>query len=92
MIFIVGPFGLFRRSPSFVCTSRGRWRCGHDSCSFHEFCIHIMNRKLLLRYCKLPVVVGTGLPMASPDTRSSTRRFCCLPAELSLVATGIVLP
>src|ERR1700757_4965321 len=28
------------------------------------------------------------LPMASPDTRSSTLRFCCRPAELSLEATA----
>ena len=34
----------------------------------------------------------TALPIASPDTRSSTRRFCWRPAELSLVATGKVLP
>ena len=43
-------------------------------------------------YCKLPVVALTGLPMASPDTRSSTLRFCCRPAELSLEATGKVFP
>jgi hypothetical protein len=43
-------------------------------------------------YCKLPVVTLAGLPMASPDTRSSTLRFCWRPAELSLEATGSVLP
>jgi hypothetical protein len=43
-------------------------------------------------YYKLPVVALTGLPMASPETRSSTLRFCCRPAELSLEATGRVLP
>jgi hypothetical protein len=44
-----------------------------------------------LLYCKLPVVV-IGLPIASPDTTSSTLRFCCRPAALSFVATGKVLP
>ncbi len=43
-------------------------------------------------YCKLPVVTLAGLPMASPDTRSSTLRFCWRPAELSFEATGRVLP
>src|SRR5579864_7204324 len=45
-----------------------------------------------LFYCKLPVVALTGWPMASPETRSSTLRFCCRPAELSLEATGRLLP
>lgn len=43
-------------------------------------------------YCRLPVVALTGLPMASPDTTSSTLRFSCRPAELSFEATGEVLP
>lgn len=44
------------------------------------------------RYCRLPVVEWTGLPIASPDTTSSTLRFSCRPAELSFVATGELLP
>jgi len=43
-------------------------------------------------YCKLPVVALTGLPIASPDTTSSTLRFSCRPAGLSFEATGRVLP
>ena len=48
--------------------------------------------QLALPYCKLPVVAFTGLPMASPETRSSTLRFCCRPEEFSFEATGKVLP
>ena len=43
-------------------------------------------------YCKLPVVALAGLPIASPDTTSSTLRFCCRPAALSFVATAKLLP
>src|SRR5579863_497242 len=32
------------------------------------------------------------VPITSPDTISSTRRFCCLPDEVLLVATGLVSP
>jgi hypothetical protein len=38
------------------------------------------------------VVTLAGLPMAAPDTRSSTLRFCWRPAEVSFEATGRVLP
>ena len=38
------------------------------------------------------VVALTGTPMASPDTKSSTLRFCCRPEELSFEATGRVFP
>src|SRR6266566_731 len=55
-------------------------------------CYLISGGYVRLLYRKLPVVAFTGLPMASPDTRSSTLRFCCRPAELSLEATGKVLP
>jgi hypothetical protein len=48
--------------------------------------------EIRLRYCRLPVVAFTGLPMASPDTTSSTLRFSCRPAELSFEATGELLP
>lgn len=41
---------------------------------------------------KLPVVALTGMPMASPETTSSTLRFCWRPAGLSLEVTGKVLP
>src|ERR1019366_3569777 len=43
-------------------------------------------------YCKLPVVTVTSVPMDSPDTTSSTRRFSCRPEKFSLEATGSVLP
>src|ERR1700677_638625 len=43
-------------------------------------------------YCRFPVVGLAWLPMASPETSSSTLRFCCRPAELPLEATGSVLP
>src|SRR5208337_1275707 len=55
-------------------------------------CLHYRFVAYLSFYCKLPVVTLTGLPMASPDTRSSTLRFCCRPEELSFEATGKVLP
>ena len=59
-------------------------------------CFHVLSPLPLISvacfYCRLPVVAFTGLPMASPDTRSSTLRFCCRPAALSLVATGRVSP
>ena len=45
-----------------------------------------------LRYCRLPVVALTGLPIASPDTTSSTLRFCWRPVALSFEDTGEVLP
>ena len=38
------------------------------------------------------MVTLAGWPIASPDTSSSTLRFCWRPAELSFVATGKVLP
>ena len=41
---------------------------------------------------RLPVVTLAGLPIASPDTTSSTRLFSWRPAELSLEATGEALP
>ena len=31
-------------------------------------------------------------PMISPETTSSTRRFCCRPVAVSFDATGWVLP
>jgi hypothetical protein len=43
-------------------------------------------------YRKLPVCGLTALPIASPDTRSSTRRFCCRPEALSFEATARLLP
>ena len=46
----------------------------------------------MLYYRKLPVVTLTSVGIDSPDTTSSTRRFSCRPAELSLEATGSVLP
>ena len=66
--------------------------CADCSYEFHKVLPPLSNRCLFLPYCKLPVVALTGLPMASPDTRSSTLRFCCRPAELSLEATGKELP
>jgi hypothetical protein len=41
-------------------------------------------------YCcgLLPVVGRIGVPITSPETTNSTRRFCCRPAAVSLVATG----
>src|SRR5579864_5219581 len=65
--------------------------CAGDSNKFHR-CYLRCCWVATLAYCKLPVVALTGLPMASPDTRSSTLRFCCRPAELSLEATGRVFP
>ena len=32
------------------------------------------------------------VPMTSPETTNSTRRFCCRPADVSLVATGWLSP
>ena len=45
-------------------------------------------------------VAGTGVPrisesfvpITSPETTNSTRRFCCRPAAVSFVATGTVSP
>ena len=62
-----------------------------DSTYFHGYCLRCCCTYACV-YCKLPVVALTGLPMASPDTRSSTLRFCWRPAELPLEATGKVLP
>src|SRR6202041_1505660 len=45
-----------------------------------------------LAFYKLPVVTCVGLPMASPDTTSSTLRFSCRPLALSFDATGMVFP
>lgn len=61
---------------------------------FH-YCLcgtQVLSPAYRLFYCKLPGAKLTGLPMASPDTRSSTLRFCWRPAEVSLEATGKVLP
>jgi hypothetical protein len=66
-------------------------RCAGDSNYLHSVS-PISAVYMRLFYCRLPVVAFTGLPMASPDTRSSTLRFCCRPAELPLEATGKVLP
>src|SRR5215472_19021073 len=33
-----------------------------------------------------------ALPIASPDSTSSTRRFCCRPSGVSFEAMGTVLP
>jgi hypothetical protein len=44
---------------------------------------------------KFPIAAGpapTEFPITSPDTMSSTRRFCCRPPAVSLEATGCVLP
>jgi hypothetical protein len=65
--------------------------CAGDPNYFHN-ATSITAQYVRLLYCKRPVVALTGLPMASPDTRSSTLRFCCRPAELPLEATGKVLP
>lgn len=48
-------------------------------------------------YCRgviAPGVLGMvpSMPMGSPETTSSTRRFCCRPAAVSLEATGPLLP
>ncbi len=63
--------------------------CAADSNSHVSYLRYCSVRRLL--YCKRPVVV-TRLPMRSPDTRSSTLRFCCRPAESPFEATGEVLP
>jgi hypothetical protein len=63
--------------------------CAADSNSHVCYLRYCSVRRLL--YCKRPVVV-TRLPMRSPDTRSSTLRFCCRPAESPFEATGKVLP
>ena len=64
---------------------------GRNSNNFHRWYLNQCSSHGLL-YCKLPVVALAGLPMASPDTRSSTLRFCCRPAEVLLEATGKVSP
>jgi hypothetical protein len=33
-----------------------------------------------------------AVPISSPETTSSTRRFCWRPAAVSFVVTGFVLP
>jgi hypothetical protein len=66
--------------------------CAGDSNNFHGYYPPLLLIYVRLLYRKLPVVALTGLPMASPDTRSSTLRFCCRPAELAFEATGKVLP
>src|SRR5271165_6050208 len=65
--------------------------CADRSNEFHKVLPPLSNAELCA-YRKLPVVALTGLPMASPETRSSTLRFCCRPAELPLEATGRLLP
>ena len=70
--------------------NQGQNGCAGDSNSFHVCYLRCCSLRLL--YCKLPVCGLTGLPMASPDTRSSTLRFCCRPAELSFEATARLLP
>ena len=66
--------------------------CASNCNRFHRCSASVMADCVRLLYRKLPVVALGRLPIASPDTRSSTLRFCCRPAELSLVATGKVLP
>jgi hypothetical protein len=48
-------------------------RCVDDSDGFHRYSLHCCWLHEW-PYCKLPVVVG--LPIASPETSSSTLRFC----------------
>ena len=39
-----------------------------------------------------PRISDSFVPITSPETTSSTRRFCCRPAAVSFVATGVVSP
>src|SRR4030095_13742565 len=48
-------------------------------------------RALAGRYCPGGLRVD-GRPMDSPLTTNSTRRFCCRPAGVELLATGRLLP
>ena len=45
-----------------------------------------------LGYCFGGMPVPLEFPMTSPETTNSTRRFCCRPAAVSLVATGWLSP
>ena len=49
-------------------------------------------RALQFGFYRPPVVTFAVLPMASPDTTSSTLRFSCRPLALSFEATGMVFP
>ena len=50
------------------------------------FAIHCLDRR---HYCgKVFVLATVAVPMASPVTTSSTRRFCCRPSADSFEATG----
>lgn len=69
--------------------SQGQRGDMYDSRRFHRECLSVPER---LHYCRLLVVVGAELPMASPDTTSSTLRFCWRPPASLLDATGSVLP
>src|SRR5947199_4738249 len=39
-------------------------------------------------YCCAPPADAVAFPIASPDSTSSTRRFCCRPSAVSLEAIG----
>src|SRR5687767_4874432 len=41
---------------------------------------------------QLQLSYGRFIPIAPPYTINSTLRFCCFPAAVSLLATGVVLP
>src|SRR5260370_26446432 len=45
-----------------------------------------------LSYCRTPVDASAVFPIASPESTSSTRRFCCRPSGVSFDAIGSVLP
>jgi len=45
-----------------------------------------------LTYCRFWDTTPIAVPITSPETTNSTRRFCCRPSAVSLDATGCVLP
>ncbi len=90
MFFLFSSLLLLRICRSRDSEEQGENGCTCDSNDFHRYYLRCCCLRCL--YCKLPVVALTGLPMASPDTRSSTLRFCCRPEALSFEATARVLP
>src|SRR5579864_1814780 len=101
LCLLVFDFLLFRVTPVIVplfvlriqrCSDSEKQR--QKACADRSTCLHMGDLHQSVRpfYCKLPVVAFTGWPMASPETRSSTLRFCWRPAALLFEATGELLP
>lgn len=79
---ILTPLASYKKSKSPSCLARTARR-GRGT--------RLLNDYIQL-YCCAPPADAVVFPIASPDSTSSTRRFCCLPSAVSLVAIGWVLP